>query len=201
MIRINLLPHRKIRRAKRQREFNLMLATGCIAALTIVILGQTYIANAIAEQESRNTRLTSAITNYDKDLVEISALKSKINDVIERKKVVENLQSNRSQAVILLDEISRKLPEGVILKSIKQQGQNITVVGIADTNAKVATLVRNITDSEYLTMPNLVEIKSENLNNVRQNIFTVTLIQKQMEIKAQTNQSVNQPKKLLGHDA
>ncbi len=201
MIRINLLPHRKLRRAKRQREFNLMLATGSIAALTIVILGQTYIANAIAEQESRNTRLTKAITNYDKDLVEIRALKSKINDVIERKKVVENLQSNRSQAVILMDEISRKLPEGVILKSIKQHGQDITLVGIADTNARVATLVRNIADSAYLAMPNLVEIKSENLNNMRQNIFTLTLVQKQMEIKAQPTNSAKPTKKLLGHDA
>ena len=118
MIKINLLPHRQQRRAKRQREFDLMLATACIVGLTVLILGQTFISNSISEQESRNTRLSNAITKFDKDLVEIKALKSKINDVIERKKIVENLQVNRSQAVILLDEITRKLPEGVYLKSI-----------------------------------------------------------------------------------
>lgn len=199
MIRINLLPYRQMRRAKRQREFNFMLATAGIAGLTILILGQTFLSNAISEQESRNARLSTAISNYDKDLVEIKALKSKINDVIERKKIVENLQANRSQAVILLDEITRKLPEGVILKSIKQQGNDINIVGIADTNARVATLVRNLNSSEYLEAPNLVEIKSESLNNARQNIFTLTLVQKQREIKDESKSGPDQAKKLIGH--
>ncbi len=188
-----------MRRAKRQREFNFMLATAGIAGLTILILGQTYLSNAISEQESRNARLNTAISNYDKDLVEIKALKSKITDVIERKKIVENLQANRSQAVILLDEITRKLPEGVILKSIKQQDNDINIVGVADTNARVATLVRNLNSSEYLEAPNLVEIKSESLNNARQNIFTLTLVQKQREIKDESKSGPNQAKKLIGH--
>lgn len=199
MIRINLLPHRQMRRAKRQREFNVMLVGASVTGLAILVLGQTYIANAISEQEARNARLNSAIVSYDKDLVEIKALKSKIHDVIERKKVVENLQANRSQAVILLDEITRKLPEGVYLKSIKQQGQNINIVGVADTNARVATLVRTLNESVYLESPNLVEIKSESLNNARQNIFTLTVIQKNSDLKEVTNANPNQVKKLLSH--
>lgn len=199
MIRINLLPHRQMRRAKRQREFNLMLIGASVAGLAILILGQTYISNAISEQDARNARLNAAIVSYDKDLVEIKALKSKIHDVIERKKVVENLQANRSQAVILLDEITRKLPEGVYLKSIKQQGRNINIVGVADTNARVATLVRTLNESEYLESPNLVEIKSESLNNARQNIFTLTVVQKNSELKEVANSNPNQVKKLLSH--
>lgn len=199
MIRINLLPHRQMRRAKSQREFNVMLVGASVTGLAILVLGQTYIANAISEQEARNARLNSAIVSYDKDLVEIKALKSKIHDVIERKKVVENLQANRSQAVILLDEITRKLPEGVYLKSIKQQGQNINIVGVADTNARVATLVRTLNESVYLESPNLVEIKSESLNNARQNIFTLTAIQKSSDLKEVTNANPNQVKKLLSH--
>jgi type IV pilus assembly protein PilN len=96
--------------------------------------------------------------------------------------------------VILLDEITRKLPEGVILKSIKQQGNDINIVGIADTNARVATLVRNLNSSEYLEAPNLVEIKSESLNNARQNIFTLTLVQKQREIKDEFKSGPDQAK-------
>ena len=199
MIRINLLPHRQMRRAKSQREFNVMLVGASVTGLAILVLGQTYIANAISEQEARNARLNSAIVSYDKDLVEIKALKSKIHDVIERKKVVENLQANRSQAVILLDEITRKLPEGVYLKSIKQQGQNINIVGVADTNARVATLVRTLNESVYLESPNLVEIKSESLNNARQNIFTLTVIQKNSDLKEVANANSNQVKKLLSH--
>lgn len=200
MIRINLLPHREMRRAKRQREFNVMLTGACVVGLAILILGQTYLSNAISEQESRNARLTKAIAKYDKDLIEIRALKSKIHDVIERKKVVENLQANRSQAVILLDELTRKLPEGVILKSIKQQGSGISIIGVADTNARVATLVRHLNASAYLALPNLVEIKSESLNNARQNIFTITLIQKQVEVKDGPKNSVHHAKKLIGQE-
>jgi type IV pilus assembly protein PilN len=188
-----------MRRAKSQREFNVMLVGASVTGLAILVLGQTYIANAISEQEARNARLNSAIVSYDKDLVEIKALKSKIHDVIERKKVVENLQANRSQAVILLDEITRKLPEGVYLKSIKQQGQNINIVGVADTNARVATLVRTLNESVYLESPNLVEIKSESLNNARQNIFTLTVIQKNSDLKEVANANSNQVKKLLSH--
>lgn len=201
MIRLNLLPHRQMRRARLQREFNFMLVGTCIAAFAVVILGQTYLSSAVDEQLSRNTRLNAAIGRYEKDLVEIKSLKSKIHDVIERKKVVENLQANRSRAVILLDEITRKLPEGVYLKSLKQQGQEINIVGVADTNARVATLVRNINDSEHLALPNLIEIKSENLNNSRQNIFTLNLIQKISESKEAGTSTISatQVKKLLDH--
>jgi len=73
--------------------------------------------------------------------------------MLERKQVVENLQTNRSQAVIVLDELSRQLPEGMYLKAIKQQGSVISLEGIADTNARVATLVRNLSASNWLESP------------------------------------------------
>ena len=193
MIRINLLPHREIRRARRQRAFYLMLLGGAIAGLATIFFGQIYIANTISAQASRNARLAAAIARFDKDLVEIKVLKSKIRDVVERKRVVENLQSDRSRAVILLDEISRKLPEGVYLKSIKQQGNQITLVGVADSNARVVTLVKSINDSTYLSSANLLEIKSEMVNNVKQNIFNLTATQKNREFKAVANNSPNQP--------
>lgn len=199
MIRLNLLPHRQMRRARLQREFNFMLIGTFVAAIAVVILGETYLSNGLDEQTSRNARLNAAIANYEKDLVEIKSLKNKIHDVIERKKVVENLQANRSKAVILLDEITRKLPEGVYLKSLKQQGQEINIVGVADTNARVATLVRNINDSEYLAAPNLLEIKSENVNNSRQNTFTLTLNQKVSETNDSSNVDAKAMKKLLDH--
>jgi type IV pilus assembly protein PilN len=60
-------------------------------------------------------------------------------------------------------------------KSIKQQGVVISIEGIADTNARVATLVKNLTTSDWLEMPNLVEIKSVLINNLKQNAFTLTV--------------------------
>ncbi len=178
MIRINLLPHRQIKRAERQRQFNLMLVATLIAGAAIVFMGQTYISAAIDNQSGRNKRLEDAIVQLDKEIEDIKKLKEQIRNVLDRKRVVENLQSDRSQAVILLDEIARQLPEGVFLKSIKQTGNEITLEGIADTNARVATLVRNLGNSQWLESPVLIEIKAVTAKNIKQSAFTLKVTQK-----------------------
>src|SRR5674476_1450836 len=127
MIRINLLPHRQIRRAARHRQFTLMIVAAAVAAAVIVFLWQTFIVAETDSQNGRNARLNEAIVKLDKQIEEIKQLKDKIQEVLERKQVVENLQSNRSQAVVILDELTRQLPEGMYLSSIKQQGPTITL--------------------------------------------------------------------------
>jgi len=175
MIRVNLLPHRQIKRELRQREFGLMASFSAIAASAIVFLGYTFINSQIDAQIARNGRLDAAIVNLDKEIADIKDLKDKISTMLERKRVVENLQTNRSQSVIVLDELSRQLPEGMYFKNIKQQGIVISIEGIADTNARVAALVRSLSTSNWLEMPNLVEIKSVLINNIKQNAFTLTV--------------------------
>ncbi|MEZ0238447.1 MAG: PilN domain-containing protein [Methylophilaceae bacterium] len=177
-VRINLLPYRKIRRAERQRQFNMMLVGTLIAGVAVVFLGNNYISGQIETQMERNTRLENAIVQLDKEIAEIKDLKTKISAVLERKRVVENLQSGRSQAVILLDEIARLLPEGIYLKGIRQQGNVVTLDGVADTNARVATLVRNFGGSSHLESPELIEIHTISVNNLKQSAFTVSVKQK-----------------------
>ena len=96
MIRINLLPHRQIKRAERQRQFNLMLVATMVAGAAIVFTGQTYITAQIDNQNSRNGRLETAITQLDKEIEDIKKLKEQIRNVLDRKRVVENLQNDRS---------------------------------------------------------------------------------------------------------
>jgi type IV pilus assembly protein PilN len=181
MIKINLLPHRQMKRAQRQRDFNGMVAMAFIAGAVIVFFGQQLISSRVDAQTSRNTRLGDAIAKLDKEIESIKELKSQISAVLERKQVVENLQTNRSQAVVLLDEIARQLPEGMYLKSIKQKDALITIEGVADTNARVATLVRNLTNSNWLEAPNLMEIKSVATGGIKQNTFVLTVsVKKQM---------------------
>lgn len=175
MIRVNLLPHRQIRREARQREFTLMAGFSAIAAAVIIFMGWTYINSRIDAQAERNGRLDVAIAKLDKEIADIKDLKDQISIMLDRKQVVENLQTNRSQAVVVLDEISRQLPEGMYLKSIKQQGNIISIEGVADTNARIATLVRNLTVSNWMESPNLVEIKSVMVNGLKQNAFTLNV--------------------------
>ncbi|HEY0268986.1 MAG TPA: PilN domain-containing protein [Methyloradius sp.] len=176
MVRINLLPHRQIKRAERQREFNLMLFGTLIIGAIIVFMGYSFIDAQVEAQQSRNKRLDEANAKLDKEIESIKELKGQISAVLERKKVVEDLQTNRSQAVILLDEIARQLPEGLFLKSIRQQGAMIMLEGLADTNARVATLVRNLSQSQWLESPNLIEIKTVAGGAVKQNNFTLSVM-------------------------
>ena len=174
-MRINLLPHRQIKRAERQRQFGLMALMAAIAASAVVFTGWTYLGAKKDSQVERNGRLELAINNLDKEIAAIKDLKDQISNVLERKQIVENLQTNRSQSVVILDELSRQLPEGLYLKSIKQQGNLITLEGVADTNARVATLVRNLSVSNWMESPNLIEIKSIIVNGVKQNDFTLNV--------------------------
>ena len=175
MIRINLLPHRQLKREARQRQFGMMTVLSAMAAAGTVFLGSTLINNQIDNQISRNNRLNDEIAKLDKEIADIKDLKDQIRVMLERKQVVENLQTDRNQSVVILDELSRQLPDGMFYKSIKQQGNKITLEGVADTNARVATLVRNVNGSNWLTSPNLVEIKSVANNNAKQNVFTVNV--------------------------
>ncbi|OYY02845.1 MAG: fimbrial protein, partial [Mehylophilales bacterium 35-46-6] len=168
MIRVNLLPHRQLKREARQRQFGLMAAFTAAVAVALIFMAYTIISAKIESQLERNTRLTEAIAKLDKEIADIKELKNQISVMLERKQVVENLQTNRSQAVIILDEVSRQLPDGMFLRSIKQVGDVITIEGVADTNARVATLVRNFDRSTRLESPNLVEIKSVITNNQKQ---------------------------------
>ena len=189
MMRINLLPHRQIKRAAKQREFGLMALMAAGAACTVVFLGWQFLSSQNNTQLERNSRLEKANADLDKQIADIKDLKDQINNVLERKHVVENLQTNRSQAVVILDELTRQLPEGVYLKSIKQAGNLITIDGVADTNARVATLVRNLSVSNWMESPNLVVINAATVNNIKQNEFTVT-------VSLKTQKTEEAPKKV-----
>jgi len=189
MIRVNLLPHRQLRREARQRQFGLMAAFTAAVAVALIFMAYTVINAKIESQTERNNRLSGAIAKLDKEIADIKDLKNQISVMLERKHVVENLQTNRSQAVVVLDEVSRQLPDGMFLKSIKQVGDVITLEGVADTNARVATLVRNFNSSKLLESPGLVEIKAVVNNSQKQNIFTMTVKLKPPQVTVDDNAS------------
>lgn len=193
MIRINLLPHRQIKRAERQRQFNLMLVATTVAAGAIIFLGNTFIGAQVGAQLERNQRLETANAKLDKEIEEIKELKSQISSVLERKQIVENLQTNRSQAVVVLDELSRQLPEGTYLKLISQKGSVIDLEGLADTNARIATLVRNLGNSQWMEQPNLVQIQAVSIGNIKYNDFKMNV-----KLKVQQAPEVEEPKAAKG---
>lgn len=180
-IRINLLPYREERR-KAQRKHLAVLA-GMVAALAaaIVILIHGIIAGYIAIQTDRNDFLKKENAGLDKEIAEIRKLKDEIAALLARKQVIERLQSDRAQAVYLLDQMVRQVPDGIYLKAVKQQGQKVFLNGYAQSNARVSTLMRNFTSSPHLENPELVEIKSATVNSKRVSEFTMNVNLKSLE--------------------
>jgi type IV pilus assembly protein PilN len=160
MIRINLLPHREQKRQARQRQFVSLSIGLAILGLAVVLLVHVVLGTQIENQQSRNALLKTEIGKLDEQIKEIDKLREQTQALLARKQVVETLQSNRTEAVHLLDQMVRQLPDGIYLKSLRQSGAKVTMVGYAQSNARVSTLMRNIESSPWLTQPELVEIKS-----------------------------------------
>jgi type IV pilus assembly protein PilN len=181
MIRINLLPHRDEKRRARQKQFGILAALSAVLALAVAA-GIWYLLNSqIDNQKERNKYLVEETAKLQKKIDEISRIREETAALLAKKQVVEGLQSNRSEPVQLLDQLLRQLPEGLYLKSVKQVGTKVTITGYAQSNARVAALMRNIESSPYITAPNLAEIKAVTVNNVRANEFSLDLIVKRTQ--------------------
>jgi type IV pilus assembly protein PilN len=178
MVRINLLPHRQMARAERKHQLGLMTMLTVALGVVLVFMGHQVMQTRLDSQADRNKRIQGAIDKLDIEIEEIKGLKEEIKTMLDKKQVVENLQSNRSQAVVLLDEITRQLPEAVFLNSFKQNGNTITLQGYADSNGRVATLVRNLSTSRWLEAPALIEIHAAEINKQKMSNFTLTVKQK-----------------------
>jgi type IV pilus assembly protein PilN len=159
VVRINLLPHRAQKRIARQRQFISLAVSLGVLGLAVVGLVHGFLGARIDNQKSRNTLLKGEIAKLDDQIKEIDKLRDQIQQVLARKQVVETLQANRSEAVHLLDHLVRELPDGVYLKSVKQTGPKVQMIGYAQSNARVSTLMRNIEASPWISKPELVEIK------------------------------------------
>ncbi len=173
MIRINLLPHREIKRKQQQKQFFIMLASTAGLGIAIWFGVHTALNGELANQQERNTYLESQIALLEKQIDEIKKLKEQTAALLQRKKVVESLQANRAETVYLLDQLVRQMPDGVYLKSISQKGPSINISGYAQSNARVSTFMRNLEASPYLEGPRLVEIKAVIDRNQRLSEFSL----------------------------
>ena len=164
MIRINLLPHREAKRKLKKTAFIALMALGGIVGAGVVLGVGGYNATRISIQNERNNVLTAANAELDKKIVAIATLKQEIEGLKARQQAVEDLQGDRNQPVYLLDELVKQTPTGVYLKSFKQEGQRVTLSGYAQSQERVAELLRNLAgNSPWLERPDLTEVRAATL--------------------------------------
>ena len=173
MIRINLLPYREERRRARRQQFYALLGFVSIMAGVVIFAVYSVISSYIASQEAKNDFLKREIAVLDKQIDQIKKLKEQSEALLDRKRVIESLQRDRAEAVRLLNELAKQMPEGVYIRSMKQEGQRISLAGYAQSSARVSTLMRNLEASPWLEKPELLEIKAVMVEKRRLNDFSM----------------------------
>ncbi|MSQ64192.1 MAG: fimbrial protein [Betaproteobacteria bacterium] len=180
--KINLLPHREERRKRSRTHFAVLGAMTAALGIVVAATGWFVYQQRISAQEDRNKFMKSEIAKLNKEIDEIKEVKDKIAALLARKQVIETLQADRVQTVYLLDELVRQMPEGVFLRSVAQKGSAIRLLGYAQSNARVSTLMRNIESSSWLENPKLIEIQATTLGKMRISEFSMTLAQKRAAV-------------------
>ncbi len=180
MARINLLPWREEKRKLREKNFYTGLIFSIILAGGLVFVASLQIDSMINYQKSRNNYLTTEINKVEESIREIKDLQKKKKSLLERMKVIQKFQTNRSDSVRLLDEIVKVLPEGVHLTEYKQDKKKQQFKGVAQSNARVSAFMRNIARSKWIEKPDLNVIKAkgkEKGDRYKYSTFALTAVQ------------------------
>ncbi len=164
MIRINLLPHREMRRERRKKEFVRLSLLTVAAGAAIALVVAVAINGQIEAQQARNNFIKAENAKLDAQIREIAQLEREIEALRARQEAVETLQRNRTLPVHVMDELVKQTPEGMHFKQLKQVNRRVTLTGLAQSNERVSNLLRNLAhETPWLERPELVEIKAVSL--------------------------------------
>ncbi len=177
MPHINLLPWREELRQERKKQFLTLLGLALLATAGVVYLALSQVQGMVSHQESRNQMLQREISQLEEKIREIDQLRDTRADLIARMQVIEELQQQRTEIVHLFDELVKTLPEGVYLTSLRQSGGNISVEGVAQSNARVSVYMKNLDDSEWLDDPQLQVIETRGQRPNRYSEFSLQVRQ------------------------
>ncbi len=176
LIRINLLDWRAAaREAKRKRFLTLLVAAALASVIVVGVIPMLYYNHLIDAQQARNRYLQEQIATADKQLVEIRALQKTRESLINRMRIIEQLQQSRSSIVHYFDQLVATLPKGVYLTGLTQKGNTTTLDGVAQSNARVSDYMVNLDDSDWFADPRLIVIKSSDNGPQRFADFTLTV--------------------------
>lgn len=175
MAQINLLPWRDERRAELKRDFLVTLVMVAVLGAGMVLLADRVVNGQIDYQRARNDYLTENIKELDKAVAEIRELQKRRNQLIDRMRVIQELQGTRPLIVRVLDQIVRTVPDGVFYSNLTTKGRTISINGIAESNNRVSSLMRRLDASDWLTGPNLDKVSAAPNYGDQANTFNLTV--------------------------
>ena len=176
MAHINLLPWREEQRQEQTRQFATVAALSMVLTGALIFLVHVTFNNQIDHQNYRNKILQDEIKTLDDSLRQIATLEETKEQLLARMDVIQSLQQRRPQIVHLFDDFVRTVPEGIFLTSIKQEGDQLTIQGVAESNGRVSAYMRNIDASAWMATPKLKVIETKK-GTLRSSDFTLTTSQ------------------------
>lgn len=180
MARINLLPWREERREERRKRFLLALVGVVVGSIGAVLIADQITSAAIARQMARNDYIGKQIAVVDERIKQISDLKARRQQLVERMRIIQDLQGNRQISGRIFDQLARTLPDGVYFTDVKMSGKTLSISGAAESNNRVSELMRNLDASDWFDAPSLNEVKATTAGQVDQaNTFELTVRQMQ----------------------
>jgi type IV pilus assembly protein PilN len=180
MARINLLPWREERREQRRKRFLLVLVGVLAGSTGALLMANQVISSAIERQIARNDYIGKQIAVVDERIKQISDLKARRQQLVERMRIIQDLQGNRPISGRIFDQLARTLPDGVYFTEVKMAGKTLSITGAAQSNNRVSDLMRNLDQSDWFDAPSLTEVKATTAGQVDQtNVFQLTVRQTQ----------------------
>ena len=160
MARINLLPWREEARRERQRQFMYsLMGTLVLGAILVLIVG-LFFDQQISHQEARNQQIQGEINRLQIRIDRISELEKTRDRLLSRKQVIESLQASRSLTVELLDRLALSIPVGVTLRTVRQQGTRLTLMGTSQSNARVSAYLQSLEEMDLFVAPELQYVRT-----------------------------------------
>ncbi|KHK63499.1 MULTISPECIES: PilN domain-containing protein [Pseudomonas] len=178
MARINLLPWREELREERRKRFLLGLAGALVGAVGLILIAVQYLNSAIDYQTARNSHIRQQIAVLDERIQQISELKARRQQLLERMRIIQDLQGNRPVSARIFDQLARTLPDGVYFTDVKMEEGTLSITGAAESNNRVSDLMRNLDSSDLFDAPSLTEVKATTAGQLDQaNVFQLTVRQ------------------------
>jgi len=167
MARINLLPWREEARRERQRQFLYSLMGTLVLGAILVLLVGMFFDQRISFQETRNQQIQVEINRLNQRITRIAELERTRNRLLSRKQIIESLQASRSLTVELLDKLAKTIPVGITLTNVRQQGNNLTLLGTSQSNARVSAYLQSLEEMDLFVRPELRYVRASSRVTIR----------------------------------
>ncbi len=162
---INFLPHRKWNLARKRQKFATSLAVAALLGLVLGAGSSVWIGWQLTAQKSDNSLLKNEISAVDKALKKMTLLNEDIVKLKLRETTLQTLRDDGKRSAVWLHEVAANLPDGLYLTALKQDGDKVSIQGVARTNEQVFDFLRRISlESQWLVQAELIEVTSASLS-------------------------------------